>query len=356
MNIEKELQKEQIEVIEELSILRVNQIARNTANILCKTFPNYGLNESSIFIKLAKLHMYRANMREGMSEAVYYYKNSSIYFNSNIDVSALEEFAIHECIHNIQEVKDDLDNLTKMGLSRYKKYKILGLGINEAAVQLMTVKTLALPIEYVKYYGLKFESLSPTYYPLECQLINLLSFLVGEDILFKSTLFSTDDFKNTLISLTSKNTFAIIEKSFDELLDDEESLLTTTFISKGKNKKGQNSREDIKEKIKINFLRTQNLILYSYFTTQFKNIKTLEELEGYRRKLSSTYKYLATSDGYTYFDSFYAETINKLEHLYSVLENNGIETAVDIPHKRSLLQTLLHKIHKLISNKSTQNI
>ena len=352
MNIEKELKKEQIEIIEELNILRVNQIAKNTANIICKTFKHYNLNESALFVKLSNLHMYRANMPEGMSEAVYYYKNSSIYFNSNIDPYALEEFAIHECIHNIQEIRNDKNSLIKMGLSTYKKSKVTGIGINEAAVQLMTSKILGTPIEYVKYYGLKFESLSPSYYPLECQLINLLSFLVGEDILFNSTLFSTDDFKNTVVSLMSQKVFHVIETSFDELLCDEEKLLTIESSSK-KNK--EILKTNIKDRIKINFLRTQNLIIYSYFTTQFSNINNLETLELYRRKLNSIRKYLADSDFYTYYNNFHAETMNKLEHLHGILENNGNETALAVPAKKSLFTTLLNKIYKLIGNKTIEN-
>ena len=41
-----------------------------------------------------------------MSEANYFYKNTSIYFNEKIDIADIEEFAVHECIHYIQEIKD----------------------------------------------------------------------------------------------------------------------------------------------------------------------------------------------------------------------------------------------------------
>ncbi len=35
-----------------------------------------------------------------------FYKNSAIYFNEHIPDEDREEFAVHECIHHIQEVKD----------------------------------------------------------------------------------------------------------------------------------------------------------------------------------------------------------------------------------------------------------
>ena len=41
-----------------------------------------------------------------------------------------------------------------MGLCDYTEFKIYGLGLNEAAVQLMASYATDAPIESVKYYGL----------------------------------------------------------------------------------------------------------------------------------------------------------------------------------------------------------
>ena len=38
----------------------------------------------------------------------------------------LEEFAIHECIHFLQEVKDSNGRIKKMGLSNHSKFKVTG--------------------------------------------------------------------------------------------------------------------------------------------------------------------------------------------------------------------------------------
>ena len=104
MNIENELKKDGIEVIEALDTLSINKIAKGVATKLYNTYAKYGLNESDLFSKLCRLNMYKAKMPEGMSEANYFYKNTSIYFNCNIPNEDLEEFAVHECIHYIQEV------------------------------------------------------------------------------------------------------------------------------------------------------------------------------------------------------------------------------------------------------------
>ena len=225
MSIESDLKKDGIEVVEKLDTLKINSIARNISIKLCETFPNYGLDSNYLFIKLSRLDMYKAKMPEGMAEANYFYKNSSIYFNEHIQDDDLEEFAIHECIHYLQEVKDKKNYLIKMGLCDYTEFKIYGLGLNEASVQLMASKVLAIPKEYVKYFNISFETNSPTYYPLECCLVNQLAYLFGEDVLFESTINSNDNFKKKMIDFTSYRIFMEIQNSIDDILSCEEEII-----------------------------------------------------------------------------------------------------------------------------------
>ena len=102
MSIKSDLKKYGIEVISKLDTLKINSIAKNISNQICQTFPQYNFNENELFIKLSRLDMYKAKMPEGMAEANYFYKNTSIYFNENIPDSELDEFALHECIHYLQ--------------------------------------------------------------------------------------------------------------------------------------------------------------------------------------------------------------------------------------------------------------
>ena len=225
MSVNSELKKAGIEVIEELDIMKINSIAKNISSSLCETFPDFGFNQNELFIKLCRLNMYRAKMPDGMAEANYFYKNNSIYFNEHIDLDDIEEFAIHECIHYLQEIKDNRNVLLRMGLCDYTEFKVYGLGLNEAAVQLISSKIVGIPKEYVKYFGISFETTSPSYYPLECCLVNQLGFLIGEDILFKSTLKGTNDFKNDLIEATSYKTFMAIQNYIDEIIYAEKDII-----------------------------------------------------------------------------------------------------------------------------------
>lgn len=363
MSVESDLRKDGIEVIEQLDTLTINSLARNISVKLCDTFPEYGLDQNELFIKLSRLDMYKAKMPEGMAEANYFYKNTSIYFNEHIAPEDLEEFAIHECIHFLQEVKDKRNYLIRMGLCDYTEFKIYGLGLNEAAVQLMSSKMNAIPKEYVKYFGISFETISPSYYPLECCLVNELAYLVGEDILFESTLKSNDVFKETFINLTSPKAFVAIQNAIDDILFAEEDIIKlNNKISQtdDRNKKVDNmvqKIDELKNEIKLTFLRTQNLIVSSYFDKAFAKISNLEELENYRRKLYNFKDFLGYAEGYTFFNDYYVEKMAQLEHKYNVLENGGIETALYSNLKKdNKLIALFKAIRKLLFGKTTSQV
>lgn len=341
MNYEAELKKDGIEVTKKLDTLKVNTLARNIAVRFCDTFPNYGLNPNDLFIQLSRLDMYLAKMPDGMAEANYFYKNSSIYFNEHIPENDLEEFAIHECIHHIQEVKDKKNYLIRMGLCDYTEFKIYGLGLNEASVQLMASKIIGIEKESVKYFGINFETISPSYYPLECCLVQQLAYITGEDILFESTINSNDTFKNKVIELISYKSFMAIQNAIDDILEKEEEIIKINnkiASIDDRNKKVDNllkKIQELKDEITLIFMRTQNLIISSYFDAEFTKITNLENLELYRRKLYHFKDYLGLIEGYTFFNDYYIKKMDELEQKYNFLENGGIGTAMIVRTKKT---------------------
>ena len=335
MSVESDLKKDGIEVIKKLDTLRVNSIARTVSNSLCETFPDFNLNQNDLFIKLSRLDMYIAKMPEGMAEANYFYKNTSIYFNDHIADEDLEEFAIHECIHFIQEIKDKRNYLLRMGLCDYTEFRIYGLGLNEAAVQLMASKVLAIPKEYVKYFNITFETTSPSYYPLECCLVSQLAYLIGEDVLFESTINSNDTFKNKFIELTNAKTFMNIEDNIDKILMSEEEIIKiknkiATMDDNSKKIDVMNKKiENLKSYITSTFIKTQKLITSSYFDNVFDSITDLEGVEKYRQKLYNFKDYLGSTAGDTFFNDYYVNKMMALEEKYNYLENTSVENVVD---------------------------
>ena len=331
MNIEKDLVKDGIIVTEKIDTDIILKITKSISKKIVETFPNFGLNADDIFSKLFSLNMYKANMPEGMAEANYCYKNSSIYFNSHIANEDLEEFAIHECLHFLQEVKDENNNILKLGLSTYHNSKPIGTGLNEAAVQYISAKIIGIEPDFEKYYDINIFTPSPSYYPVECALLNELIYLVGEDLLFKSTYFSTDDFKNEIINRSSKKTFNKIQKTFDDILKFEEHIivLNNKIFESNKENKFQDKVLKYREKIKNSFINCQNLIVKEFFDKEYKNINNLEELDSFRKRISKFDKYVGKVTGYVFYENYFIEMMNKLEHKSNVLENGGVETALD---------------------------
>ena len=340
MSIESDLRKDGIEVIKKLDTLKINSIARNVSIKLCETFSNFNLNQEELFIKLSRLNMYIAKMPEGMAEANYFYKNCSIYFNQHIDDNDLEEFAIHECIHYLQEVKDKRNYLLRMGLCDYTEFKIYGLGLNEAAVQLMSSKVLGIPKEFVKYFNISFETNSPSYYPLECCLVNQLAYITGENLLFESTLYSNDNFKKKLCESIGYKNFVQIQNFIDDILFAEEEIIKiNNKIAQidDRNRKVDNmivKINSLKKHITSTFIKTQNLIISSYFDNAFHGIYDLEGVENFRRKLYNFKDYLGATEGYTYFNDYYVNKMMALEEKYNLLESGITTTSTYLVKKK----------------------
>ncbi len=227
-----------------------------------------------------------------------------------------------------------------MGLCDYTEFKVYGLGLNEAAVQLISSKINGIPKEYVKYFGISFETTSPSYYPLECCLVNQLAYLIGEDILFESTLNSNDLFKKAFSDLTSPKVFMAVQNAIDDILYHEENIIKlNNKIAQidDRNKKVDHMIKKIdeyKKEITLTFMRTQNLIISSYFDTAFNRIVDLEGIEKYRRKLYCFKDLIGCTEGYTFFNDYYVTKMEKLEHKYTLLENGQFETALKIMTKK----------------------
>lgn len=352
MSIKMDLKKEKIEIIEQIDTLTVNKIAKSIANRIVDTFPGFYLDKNDIFAKLSKLNMYRANMPDGIAEACYFYKNTSIYFNSNISNDDLEEFAIHECIHYLQEKKNKRHKLVRMGISYNTASKFKGIGINEAAVQYMATKIIKIEPSFEKYYGITIHTPSPSYYPLECSLLNQINYFINEDILFRSTFFANDFFKNAVITHTSKAIYSQIETLFDTILDLEEKIINTNNIISSLNdgdlkvSKLQQKIEKYKEDIVYNYFQTQNIIIKNFFDYEFNRVDTVDKLELFRNKLYKFTNIMGGMKDYKFFDNYYVEMMNKIDHRYNVIENGGIETALATKPTNYFI-SLIEKIKKI---------
>ena len=348
MSIESELRKEGIVVIKQLNTLRINSISANIARKLVINFPELNFSYPELFEKISSLNMYIAKIPNGIA-AKYFYKNSSIYLSDSSDLKNLNEVVIHECIHALQAEIDSNNKLVKLGLCDFTDSKLSGMALNEAAVQLMTMKCVKSKFDTVKYFDIELPSNSPNYYALECNLVRQMAFFTGERALYNSTLYGNDEFKNKFIYLTSKKDYEIIKNNINYIMYLEDKL--NNILAKIQNTDKQSKHltlkaNKLKQTIKNEFLSTQNKIFTSFFDKRFNLvINTTKSIEAFRKALYTYRKFIGVSDDYTFFNEYY---INKMSELDNKFNNANSKSLALIPVKEKLLSRIVRKIYSLV--------
>lgn len=361
MRTNSRLKKEGIEIVEQLDTLKVNTIAISIASKLCLAFPEHNLNKSELFTSLSRINMYVAKMPADSSGAKYFYKNSSIYFNEGLDLEEMTKLAMHECIHFVQELRDENNNLIKMGLYNFSFNS--GLGINEAAVQLMASEANMCISTSETYYNVSLSTISPNYYPLECALVNQMTYFTGTYPLFHSTLNSNDVFKNTFILKSNKKAYNAIVKNLDLLLSYENDLnyfaSELQYASKVNEIKLLNKLIFAKKNaITSTFFKTQNLIIESCFVSEFNNIRNLADVKEYKNKLYNFKNVMGSNQDYTFYNEFYRKIMESLETKKEQIERFGEINLLETPenslvlvdntkHALSFISTFFGKVKKL---------
>lgn len=271
--------------------------------------------------------MYLAKFEDDTCGAKYFYGKGTIYFNIDYSLSQADEFALHECLHYLQEVKDSNNNLLRLGL--YDLTTNRGMALNEAAVQKMAVEALKVPVQNVSYYGLDLPSNSPDCYPLECSIISQMAYFTGTYPLYYSTLNGNDIFKNTFIALSNEHAFERIENNLDKMvhLESEVALysneLKTTTDGNKKVKKINSIISNDKNQIAKLYLDCQNTIISSCFSNELNNIHTLEELKAFKNKLYQFKDYIASNDSYDFYNEYYRNTMEKIDEKAAFIEEHG---------------------------------
>ena len=357
MSIEADLRKDGITVIEPLDNSSVISIAKNVSNKLYLAFPNLGFTAEELFNKFSKVSMYIANIPDGMSEASYFYKNSSIYFRDGMGLADLEKYAVHELIHHLQERKDEKGSLLRLGLCEFKGSKILGMALNEAAVQIITSNALNSTFENVEYYGLSFSTISSNIYPLLCNLVTQMAYVTGEEVLFDSTINSNNRFKNKFIALCGEKNYNKIITDLDKILYAEENIiklsnsLQTEDLPLLKVEKIMNKISDLKQDIKKLYLSVQETIIISYFNTLYSSLLTTDDVENFRKNLYNYQELIGSAQNYYFFNNFYINMMEKLDSKYEIITGSTYL----IPKKTSKLMQFINYIKKLVLKREFEN-
>lgn len=349
MNIKSVLKKEGITNIRPLDILTINKISKNISHKLYEAFNEHNINESDLFISISRLQMYFAQMPEDASAAKYFYKNQSIYFNDKFSIDEIEEFAIHECIHYLQEIKDEKGNLLRLGLYDISEGSNKGMGLNEAAVQLMAATASGAPIDKVKYYDLFLVTESPEYYPLQCVLLKEMMYFTGNYPLYHSTLYSDDVFKNTFSSKFGKRAYYKIEKNVDELLTLEALLNTLTtevkYTNRARKVKQTNQLiEQCKDKIANLFIETQDFIIELCFEYEFNDIRTMEDLKYFKTRIYNFKDIIGYTADYDFYNKYYIKKMEEFEVKKEYIKEHGAIKKTPISENLNLVEVKPSKV------------
>ena len=348
-SIDSELDKHGIKILCPIDQFNINEIATYVATLLCNKFPSLGLDYLSTFRRISNLNMYIADMPYGMSDACYYYKNTSMYFRSGLSFDEIKRLSFHESIHHLQEVRDNKNELHKLGLCTYLHSKAYGSALNESSVQLMASYATCESADVVKYYDISFPTDSPNYYPLLCNLIKQIGYLTGYPVLFESTIYANDSFFKSFKKLLGDNTAYNIQQGFDKILLTEEKIiklnnkLQSTDMSDSKFKYYSSLITKCKKQIKTLFFNIQNLIITSFFDSKIKTIQNTAQIEQFRRCLYNYSSLIGSSSDYTFFNDYYISKMVQLDELYDNFANN--RSIAVVRHSRiSVLMKFLKKM------------
>lgn len=356
MSVETDLRKDGITVIEPLDEASVNLIVQSVSSAIYSNFSNCGFTYEELFERLSKIPMYIAEIPKGMSEASYFYKNSSIYFRDGMGLEDIKKYSIHEFIHNIQERKDKNGNLLRLGLCQFNGSEIKGMALNEAAVQIISSNIIGEIYENVEYYGLTFSTISSNIYPVICNLVSQMAYITGEDTLFDSTFNSNDHFKNKFISLCGEKAYNEIELNLDKILNEEEKIIKLENKLAEKDfrfdraEKIMKKISNLKIEIKKIYFNTQETIINSYFNKVYSNLITETDVENFRKRLYSFQELIGTSSNYYFFNNFYINMMEKLDSKYDFITDNTYL----IPKKENKLDKILNIIKKLLLIKTSE--
>lgn len=342
MNIDTELKKDGILVIEPLDEASVDTIAKNVSKKIADAFPNFGFTFDSLYYDFSKLSMYIADMPEGLAEASYFYKNSSVYFRDGMGLSDMEKYAVHELIHHLQEVKDEKGKLLRLGLCSFKGSKAIDMALNEAAVQTIASNVLGSTFENVTYYDISFSTISPNCYPIICNLIAQMAYVTGEEVLFDSTLNSNDHFKNKFSAICGFDTYKKVSNYFDKILKLEENLSKLTLkiqyedLSTDKTTSLYNKIDNIKNQIKDVYFDCQNLIIKSFFDSIFKSLINSEEIDGFRKRLYSFQELIGSTDNNYFFNNYYIEMMEKSDQKFDNITDFTVTNSTYLVARKEL--------------------
>ena len=233
------------------------------------------------------------------------------------------------------------------------------MALNEASIQYIVAKIFNEEEKYIEAYAIKSNTYSPNKYPLICNILLQLLFISTEEILVKSTIYSTDEFIIEGIEEIGESSFVNVQNNLDEMLYASEQIIGIKKLIKTKTEEGYFNIEEYlneiyekEELIRKLYMDSQISIFTMYFDRLYNRIENLSDIKFYRNKLEEFKKLIGfyTNENQDYFLKYY-------EDYYKQKEEKLILKQADIERKNELALTVISdNIIIQIFNKIKSNV
>ncbi len=319
-----------IEPNKPLDFLETSQIVTRFIQSAINAFPFLHMDGCALAEKMYKCKMYWADFGHALGNANYMYQNQSIYIRQGSNLMERNDVCVwHECIHSIQDTRDDKGHLYQMGLCEFSKYKAYGVGMNEAATQYVTAKMLQHPHELIQYCGITCRTISKMYYPIMCNLIEQIENVVGEELLITSTLYGKETCITHLMEVMGETIVRDIQDGFDKMLE-QKPLLAEGNIQ-------------AQEIVRQAYIHIQKTLLEHYFEGSIGLAKTIEELQKIQQKLEKHMTIMGNVEQDSFYDTCNKQLRKKIEKKMAILSKHSNLPAVIQQHTLSRILKAIYR-------------
>lgn len=312
-----ELKRYNIEPIRELTKSEIEHIATEVVKKIEPVVVDFDGNYMYEHIMNAK--MYIAKIPEQYTDVNYIVFTNAIYIRNEENIKEINEIMVHEIFHYIQcNQKNNYGKMPEqMGLCKFQTYKITGLAINEAAIQLIISIVFNNKQEGKNYFGLSMKTVYDRYYPILCGLLQQITYILGYKELLKSILKNTDDFREAFEEFAGMQKYDFLREAFDKIMQSRDNI--------AKNKRLIQNETDVKKKkilekeiniyikeIQNYFSAVQELCYTKYFDPLFKKVKTKGDLEELKEEIERYREHTASIEEKDYFMIYIQKRMKKL--------------------------------------------
>ena len=350
MSITKELKKVGIEPIRPLNFNEIYKISKKIIELFNSAFPNYEIRNDEILRKMFKSKMYFADISSSLGRASYFYKNSVIYIDKQVDIENLDEYVIHEIIHYLEEVKDIKGNLTQIGICKFKEFEVTGFSMNEAAIQYVISKMLNRKEEKIEFFGLNVETISKNYYPLLTILIKQITHIIGEKTLLDCIMNIDNKIEEIINRYYGFEEYNHIQKKFDNILDIRQKLKVAI------EQENNIMKEQLAKKLKENFLELQKYLYTKYFNYYLEIVDDIKQIETIKKELEEYKSLIQTEAGIEEYNKYQEKMIESLERKSMTIYRKNTKNSLVVIHNNKIFNFFRHIKNLFIKNKFKKEI